>query len=163
MRGLFFIGFALLLLVSGCSRKTTSMTTTTKVTDSTWTKTIPRLQPVKLPGKKAFAFGKIHLDSTGKFIPVRIKSSEGESYVDVSIDKEGNIKATGGYDSLRTVVEALDKEINRLRREITKETKTVTVTEYKTRSIDIFARWFCGIILGLGALVVYLKFKKVIL
>jgi hypothetical protein len=168
MRGLFFIGFVCMLVVSGCSRKVTSNTTTTETFDSTHVENKPRLVPIELPGETAHAAGKVMLDSSGSFIPVHIEGKKENAFVDVTIDKKGNVTAKGGCDSLKTVVEAMDKEIFRLKKVNNNKIITVTLTKkvkvkvpvYRTRDIDIFCRWYFGITLFIVGLVVFLKFKR---
>jgi len=163
MRVLFFIGFALLLVVTGCSRKVTSTATDTQVYDSTYVKMSPRFVPLSFPGKSVITFTRIVIDSTGKLSPLHIKEKSGGAFIDVTIKADGSIIAKGGCDSLKTVTELMDKEIFKLKHTVKNTVKTVTVTQYKTHGIDIFCRWYSGITLLVALLLIYLKFKKIIL
>jgi len=164
MRVLFFIGFALLLVVSGCSRKVTSTATdsTTDVLDSTHVELKPRSEKLIFPGKSAIALKQIHVDSTGKILPIHIKAKNENAFVDVTVDEDGIVTAKGGCDSLEMVVQLMDKEIFRLKRSQLKITKTVTITitKYKTHGFDIFCRCFFFFVLLGAVLFAYLKFKR---
>ena len=142
-----------LLIVAGCSRKT--MTSTSEVRDSTVIKYVPRLVEVKVPGDTVTIKELIECDElTNKPKPFLRKSKTAKAKVSVAIDKRGMLTATGGCDSLKTVVQTMDKEIFRLRHE--SKTQTETKIEYKTRTIDKWARTICLIeVIALAGYIFY--------
>lgn len=149
MRGIvFIIGFLSLVVVAGCSHRVApSIITKTIIKDSVITRTVTRDSVVKVPGEKVTITRYIHCDSAGKPVPFKIKGSKAKVKVTAELDSTGRLAITGSCDSLELKLQLRDKEIYRYRREHTTENKTVVVTEYKTRSIDIFCRWFSGLIL----------------
>lgn len=152
--GLFFV----LLVVAGCSRKA-APSITSEVRDSIIIQYVPRTVEVKLPGDTVTLTEYIECDSvTNKPKPVKFNVHSKRAKVKVEIDSEGKLTATGGCDSLKGVIQLLDKEILRLRSEKRKEVQVVT--EYKTRGIDIFCRCFTGCFFLLLTLFVLFKLKK---
>jgi hypothetical protein len=145
----------LLLMVVGCNRKGVPSTTTI-VTDSTYVKEVPRYVEIKIPGDTVTVTEYIECDSaTLKPKPVTIKAKNNRAALAVNIKATGELTATGSCDSLKDVIQVMDKEIFRLRHE--KKHEVVEKTVYKTRGIDKFARLYTGI--TLGALLLYLIFK----
>lgn len=150
---------AAILLLASCSKRTTS--TTSSVRDSIIIKEVVRIDTVKLPGATVTIREQIECDSvTNKPKPATLSGQGGRAKIKVSIDSAGMLTATGGCDSLNQIIKALDREVYHLRHEQKKE--TVTVTEYKTRGIDKFCRWFTGISLLLIILIVVLKIYRII-
>jgi len=159
MRGIFTgLGLMILVVVVGCSsRVVPSITTDTKtiVRDSIVTREIPRFIEVKVPGEKVVVKEYIKCDSiTNKVKPKTIRARSESAIVDVTFSSDGSVTATGGCDSLNAVVTAMDKEIFHLKHELTVESKEVV---YKTRGIDIFCRWFAGIVILFLLVVVIIK------
>jgi hypothetical protein len=151
MRGIVFllvIGL-LSLVVVGCSRKATpSVTTMADKKDSTHTEIKERLVPYPVPGEKVIVHDTIRCDEkTNKPMPAHIKAKSGKAFADVNIDKDGSITVSGGCDSLMAVLKARDSIIFQLKQENSNTNKESVETEFKTRSIDIFCRWFSGICL----------------
>lgn len=134
------LGLVLLLVVVGCSRKAVP-SITTEVRDSIIVKEVPRLVEVPVPGATVTVREYIECDSTtNKPKPKRIEGSNGRANVRTEIKADGSFESTGGCDSLLVLVEAMDTEIRHLHSEKSKEVQVVT--EYKTRGIDTFCRWF---------------------
>lgn len=145
--------------LASCSKRTVS--TTTSVRDSIIIKEVVRVDTVKIPGETVTIREQIECDSlTNKPKPTSITVQKSKAKVSVRIDSAGMLTATGGCDSLEAVVKALDKEVFHMRHEQKKE--TITITEYKTRGIDKFCRWFTGISLLLIVLIVVLKIYRII-
>lgn len=145
MRGISFmvLGLVLLMVVAGCARKVTS-SSTSEVKDSTYVKETPRKFMIARPAIKVTETVQIECDSvTNKPIPTKLDSHSGGANVKVVIDGSGLLTAEGGCDSLRQVVELMDREIFHLRHEKKTETKVVPV--YQIKGIDRFCRWFTGI------------------
>jgi len=159
MRGIFFIvfGLGLLLMVSGCSPKVATGTTS-EVTDSTTTRYVPRIDTLYLPGEKVtLPPVYIECDSiTNKPIPKKISGSNGRAHVGVVIDATGKLTATGSCDELKKIVQLMDKEIYRLRHE-KKIIVPPPVIVYKTHWYDVPSRFIS--IITLIVLVVYIYFK----
>jgi hypothetical protein len=132
-----------LLIISSCSRKIT--TTQTIVKDSVYVKEVPRLIEVRLPGDTVTIIDYIECDSikhTPK--PKKIQARHGKAFTSVEVKANGTLTATGGCDSLTAVIQAMDKEIFKLRHEQTKTVETKIVR--KPTQFDIFLRWGFGII-----------------
>lgn len=145
----------LLLVVVACGRKTVP-SITTEVRDSIIIKEVPRLVEVPVPGAIVTVNEFIECDSnTNKPIPKRIEANSGKARASLDVRADGSTILTGGCDSLLVLVNAMDKEIRHLHSEKTKEVRPVPV--YKTRSVDIFCRWFTCIV---GVLVIGLFFRK---
>jgi hypothetical protein len=157
LKGLLIV---VLFAAFSCCPKISTHTTST-VTDSTSSKITVRLDTVRLPGDTVTLINYIECDSvTNKPKPVKFNAKSGKAHVSVKVDATGQLTATGGCDSLEAVVKAYDKELFRYRHENKKE--VVTRTEFKTRDVDIFCRWFTGIVLVLLTVAALLKFKGVI-
>lgn len=136
----------LLLVVVGCSRKA-APSTTTEVTDSIHVREVPRFFEVKIPGDTVTVVEYIECDSvTNKPKPFTIKSKSKRASIVVNVDKNGLLTSTGVCDSLQQVIQAMDKEIFRLRIEKSKK----VVPAYITRDIDKACRWIAGIVLLFG-------------
>lgn len=153
---LLFAGMVLLLVVDGCSRKGVP-STTTEVSDSVLVKEVTRFIPVVIPGETVNLTGLIECDSvTNKPKPFagRAEGKHG-ALVAVTIDHSGQLNATGGFDSLKKVVEAKDKEIYRLR---TEKTKTV-VPVYRRTDFDTFCRWYFASTATIVIVIIFLKLK----
>jgi hypothetical protein len=152
---LILVAFAL-LIISSCSKKFT--TTQTVVKDSIYVKEVPRLIEVKLPGDTVTIIDYIECDSikhTPK--PKKIQARHGKAFTSIEVKANGTLTATGGCDSLTAVVQAMDKEIFRLRHEQTKTVETKTI--HKPTQFDIFLRWCFGIIVLVIGGRTLLKFK----
>lgn len=161
MRGIVFllvIGL-LSLVVVGCSRKATPSVTTTKETkDSIRVEIRDRPVPYPVPGEKVIVHDTIRCDEkTNKPVPTSIKAKSGKAFVDVNIHKDGSATISGGCDSFIAQLEAKDSIIYQLRSE--KSDTTKTIPEFKTRQVDIFCRWFTGIVLLLLAAYLIYRFK----
>lgn len=147
-----------LFMVVGCSRK--AVPATIEVRDSIRTEIKYRDVPVPVPGEKVKVIEYIECDSvTNKPKPVSIKAKGKKAFVNVTIDKQGKLEATGGCDSLVAIIQAQDKEIFQLRHR--REVKIQKVHE--PRWYDIAARWISlftllGILLLI--LVTFLKLKN---
>ncbi|MFD0997685.1 hypothetical protein ACFQ21_00135 [Ohtaekwangia kribbensis] len=140
----FAVLMVFLLVAVGCSRKTTSSVTETL--DSTHVKEVPRLLPISVPGAAVIIKNKIECDpATNKPKPFTREKKSGHSTLKEKMDTDGNLTTECRCDSLELKVQVMDREIFRLRQKTV--TKTVIVTEYKTRKIDIVCRWFSGIVL----------------
>jgi len=155
------LGLVLLLVVAGCSRKVVS-STTSKVTDSTHVSEVSRMVDINLPGRKVDVTLLVECDSaTRKPKPKEIEATDGGGFVHVNIDSNGVLTASGGCDSLKAELEVKDRIIDHFRKEETQETKTETVVQYKTYSIDKFCRPFTGVsILVIVGYVIY-KINKI--
>jgi hypothetical protein len=125
-----------LLLVAGCSRK--AITTTTEVKDSIVTRYVPRLVEVKVPGDTVAIYEYLECDSvTNKPKPFSAKAKSKKAHVAVVIDSTGKLSATGGCDSLKALLKAMDKELFHYRH----EKKEEVIPQFKTRKIDVILRW----------------------
>lgn len=154
MRLLLLLTGWVLLTVAGCSRKTTA--STSEVKDSTGIKIEYRDVPVLVPGETIKSVEYIECDSTtNKPIPKEFEAAGNRSKLKGSIDKNGKMQQECTCDSLNLVVKAMDKEIFRLRHE--SKTQTETKIEYKTRTIDMWARTIC--LLEIIALAGYVFYK----
>lgn len=143
------------MLVFGCSKKIAT-STTLEVTDSTYVKEVPRFVEVKVPGDTITLTEYIECDSvTNKPKPAEFKASGSRAYVSAKVKANGELTVTGGCDSLKHVVELMDKEIFRLRHEKKEVVKVVTV--FKAAWYDIAARWVS--VLTIIGFFIYLKFK----
>jgi hypothetical protein len=160
MRGIFLLGLGLVLLVwVGCGRKITA-SSTTEVKDSTYIKEVPRLVSFTSPASKVMVKEFIKCDPrTNKPIPTKISGRNGQANEEIDIDSTGLLTGTAQCDSLKGVIEVKDKEIYHLRQQ--KETTTKVVTEFKTRSIDSFCRWFTGIGIVIAIALIFNKLKKI--
>lgn len=135
MRYLFLIA---IIVLAGCSSKT-APSQTELVKDSTVVKYVPRVDTVRLPGEKVTLTEYIECDEvTRKPKPINTERRKGRALVKVKIDTQGKLTATGGCDSLKQVVELMDKEIFRLRHE--KKTEVSIVKEYINHWYDPPAR-----------------------
>ncbi len=159
MMRLFYTGLVvLMLMVAGCSRKT-STTTSTFVKDSVHVEYVDRDVEVKLPGDTVYLPGHIECDPvTDKPKPSSGKKKSGRLTLDYHLDAKGKINITCAEDSLKTIIKAQDKLIFQLRHSETKKTEVIEV--YKTRRIDIICRWIAAILLVVVLIKIYLKFIK---
>jgi hypothetical protein len=160
-RGLFFfIGFTLLVLVVGCSsRVAPSISTKEKVRDSIVVREVPRIVEVVVPGETITVTKYIECDSvTNKPKPVELIVKSVKSKVTLKVDSTGLMTATGGCDSLKLALQAMDRELFHYKHEKT-EIKEPQVI-YKTRSIDIFCRWFSAIVLVLLGIIIFHKIRN---
>jgi hypothetical protein len=149
---------ALLMVVAGCSRKGVA-STTSEVFDSTFMKEEPRIVEVKIPGDTVTIERFIECDPvTNKPIPFHEVMKSKRASVTVDIDASGRLNTTGVCDSLIEAITAMDKEVFHLKRELKKE--TIIKTEYKTRRIDTFCRWFTGIVMILALGLVFYKLNQ---
>jgi len=132
------IGVCLLLL--SCGRPPQRHTETT---DSTWV--LEKLRPVsvKIPSSKADLKLRLQLKTaTRPGEKPRIESvsqlaTNQRATVAVSVAEDGTLTATAVCDSLEVVLQAKDREINRMRSEKTKEMIPVRYTAW----YDIACRW----------------------
>ncbi len=160
-RLILYTGLVFMLMVAGCSRKVTT-STSTSVTDSTYAWETTRDVIVEIPGDSVVVYQTIECDKlTNKPEPFNASAKSKRIRTDVSLDKAGHLSVKCAEDSLKEIIKAYDKRIFRYRYEQKEETKTVT--EYKTRRIDIFCRWFAIIIIVLLLIRTYLKFIKPII
>lgn len=162
-RGLFFfIGFTILVVVAGCSRKTVAPSITkTVVKDSIITREVPRIVEVVVPGETVTVTKYIECDSVTnkpKPIELKVKTANSKASVSVKVDSTGLMTATGGCDSLKLALQAMDRELFHYKHEKT-EIKEPQVI-YKTRSIDIFCRWFSAIVLVLLGIIIFHKIRN---
>lgn len=146
-------------LLSHCSRRTVA--STSEVTDSTHIEYRDRIIEVPVPGDTVREEVRIECDEkTNKPKPVTIKKKSGRATLNLKVNSSGKLTATATCDSLNLIIAAQDKEIYHLRRE-TKTTHEVR-TEFKTRGIDIFCRWFSLIIVILLAVYIYLRINRLL-
>lgn len=161
MRGTFFLGLGLVLLLvwAGCGRKITA-SSTTEVKDSTYVKEVPRLVSYNVPPSKVMVKQFIKCDSTtNKPVPTKIIARNGRATEEIDIDSTGMLTGTASCDSLKALIEVKDKEIYRLRQE--KKATTNVVTQFKTRSIDVFCRWFTCIAIIVAIAIIFNKLNKI--
>jgi len=149
------LGLVLLLVVVACGRKAVP-SITTEVRDSIVIKEVPRLVEVKVPGETVIVRETVECDSTtNKPKPKRIEAASGRAKALVDIKADGSAEVMGGCDDYLTTIAAMDTEIRQLRTEKSKEVRVVT--QYKTRGIDIFCRWFTCIVVVL--VICYFSFR----
>jgi hypothetical protein len=149
-----------LLVVVGCGRKAVP-SITSEVRDSIVVREVPRLVEVKVPGETVTVKEYIECDPvTNKPKQKDIKANTGRAHVAVAVRSDGLLTASGGCDSLTAVIQQMDKEIFRLRHEKREEVRVVT--QYKTRDIDVFCRWFTAIVLLIIILYTIVKFKALL-
>lgn len=151
-----FWAFLIIILCNSCSNRV--LTNTNEVKDSTWVGYKPREIKTFTAAISVDLVKKIECDPiTNKPKPFKKEVNKSGAKAKAEIDSTGTLNVTGGCDSLEQVITVLDKEVFRLRHETKKETEVIT--EYKTRGIDKFCRWFTGIaVLGLIAFA-YIKIK----
>lgn len=145
------------IVVMACSQKTA--VSSTEVTDSTVTRYVTRIDTIVVPGQKVTLKEYIECDKiTNKPKPFKAKAKSGKAHVSVNIEPTGELTAQGGCDSLTQVINALDKEIFRLRHE--KKLEVKVVKEYKTYWFDPPARFISLLtilVIG-GYFIIKLKF-----
>lgn len=146
----------LLLVAVGCSRKATP-SVTTEVTDSTYTKEIPRPFIVRLPGDTVRITRLIECDPvTNKPRPFKAAKKSGRASEQAELKANGELTVTGTCDSLNKVIQTMDKEIYRLRT----EKKKIVQPEYLTRDFDKVCRWYFAITVLLGLGFLFFKINK---
>lgn len=159
------LGFLSILLVVGCGRRAVPSTTTETITivkDSIIVKEVPKIVEVTVPGDTVTVTEVIECDSvTNKPKAKKVKAGNGRAKVQLNIDASGNATVIGGCDSAKIAIQVLERQIEKYRNESTAKSKTVvkTVVKYRTRGIDVFCRWFTGIVLFIILLVLYQKLK----
>lgn len=146
------------LLTAGCRRP--PVTTREVVRDSIIIREIVRRDTVWVQGDTVRIAGvTIECDSvTNRPKPLRIARKRGGAALSLTISPRGALEVTGACDSLKTIVEERDREIQKL----SSREETRTVTEYKTRTIDIICRWFSALVVALLAAIIGLKLKGII-
>jgi hypothetical protein len=146
MRALLFITTILLLI--SCSKKTT--TTNSELFDSTFVQETVRLDTVFIAGDTVRLTELIECDSvTNKPKPFKVSGKSGRASVKVSVKKNGQLSVIAICDSLKEVIQVMDKEIFRLRQ----EKKVITTTLQPSK----FKVWFdttCKILAGIFILLI---------
>ncbi|NOS94540.1 MAG: hypothetical protein HOP30_21725 [Cyclobacteriaceae bacterium] len=164
MRGLVFsIGFLILVVVAGCSRKVapSSSTEVTSKKDSIVYKEVIKEVEVPVPGETVTLTKYIECDSvTNKPKPFHFAVKSGKAKADVVIDEKGEMNVVAGCDSTLAKVAVLEKQIERYQKE--SKSKSETIPEFKTRRVDIFCRWWTSatLFLLLAVFIYKLKFKN---
>jgi hypothetical protein len=140
--------------LSSCSPRVIS---SHEVTDTTSVAVKERIVEVAVPGETVYITDWIECDTTtNKPKPVEIKAKGKRAKASVVIWSSGEMRISGGCDSLQERVTVMDKEIFRLRQ----EKKVIVKTEYKVHKIDIINRWIVGCLLLYIIGRVVLKFWK---
>lgn len=159
---LIIIIFALSYLAIGltsCSKR--ALSESSDIKDSIHIEYKDRLIEVPVPGDTVEVEKRIECDSvTNKPKPFSLKKKSGRATIHLKVNSSGVLSATGVCDSLLKVINAKDKEIYQLRKET--KTRVEVKTEFKTRPIDKFCRWFSVIIILMMIGYSYLRIKKFI-
>lgn len=140
--------------MSSCSPRVIS---SQEVTDTTHVEVKERIVEVPVPGETVYITDWIECDTTtNKPKPIEIKAKGRKAKAHVIIKSTGELKVSGGCDSLQEKVTVMDKEIFRLRQ----EKKVIVQTEFKVHKIDIINRWIVGCLLLYIIGRIVLKFWK---
>ena len=114
---------------------------------------------VSIPGDTITLTAWIECDSiTNKPKPVTGRSGSSRGSATVTVDSSGKLMANVILNQYKAQVQRLSKELFRARQE--REVVVEVRTKYKTRTIDIYCRWFTGISLLVGILWVLWQIYK---
>lgn len=150
------LGVLASILMWSCASKT--FTTSKEVYDTTYVEYRDRLVTYRVPADSAKLVPiRIECDPvTNKPKPVMGKKKSGRATVTAGVNASGDLFARSDCDELKGEINAQDKIIRQLRRELEQRTKT----EYRVPLIHKVALWYMiiTILLGAGYLVLKLKF-----
>lgn len=154
----YLITILAIVVLFGCSRKTVSTTSITTEKDSTYVKETPRDVEVKIQRDTVTITEYIECDSvTNKPKPISIKKTSTRASIKIDIAPDGQLTATSGCDSLKTIIQALDKEIHRVTQ---KETKETTVTD-KGRVFPWWGWLLVGFLLGIIVMLILKVYLRI--
>jgi hypothetical protein len=162
----------ILLMISGC--KSTSVSTvamsdvSTSVTqDSCYDVTTVRQDSVKIKADTASAFLPYNWinDTTGYKDPAPMQQKQGRATIKIE-RQPGGVKVTASCDSLLFVLFSREREILKLRREVTNTLKSKMESDKQVRVMMKIPPWLIIALLvsiAINVLIIYLNIKKRVL
>lgn len=143
--------FLFVVLVGwSCSKKVVPISDSVTIINSDSTHVEDKFTPdtVRIAGDTVRLVKVIECDEkTNKPVPFAAKLKSGRESVGLTLNSKGELNVAGICDSLNRVIQVKSETIYRLRKELS--VKQTTSVQFITRKIDLYCRWFSGIVLAL--------------